>query len=113
MLATSCILMYTLMIAIPSGSVYPVVKPIEKAPGLELNDLDTGTVVMFLVHVEMSSSVTLLMFHHSIGIRPGMFYLAASRPAIREATRILVLHDRFDRHHGRCTTVHNARYLFN
>ena len=50
MLATSCILMYTLMIALPSGSVYSVVKPIEKATGLTLNDLNTGTGVMFLAY---------------------------------------------------------------
>ncbi|KAF2158870.1 hypothetical protein M409DRAFT_30657 [Zasmidium cellare ATCC 36951] len=50
MIATSCVLMYTLMIAIPSGSVYSVVKPIEKATGLELNDLNTGTGVMFLAY---------------------------------------------------------------
>ncbi|KAM3421147.1 hypothetical protein BST61_g1560 [Cercospora zeina] len=50
MLATSCVLMYTLMIAIPSGSVYSVVKPIGKATGLTLNDLNTGTGVMFLAY---------------------------------------------------------------
>lgn len=50
MLATSCVLIYTLMVAIPSGSVYSVVKPIEKATGLELNDLNTGTGVMFLAY---------------------------------------------------------------
>lgn len=42
--------MYTLMIALPSGSVYSVVKPIEKATGLTLNDLNTGTGVMFLAY---------------------------------------------------------------
>lgn len=50
MLATSCVMMYTLMIAIPSGSVYSVVKPIEAATGLTLNDLNTGTGVMFLAY---------------------------------------------------------------
>ncbi|CZT14560.1 related to transporter protein HOL1 [Ramularia collo-cygni] len=50
MLSTSCIIMYTLMIAIPSGSVYSVVKPIQAATGLELNDLNTGTGVMFLAY---------------------------------------------------------------
>lgn len=50
MLATSCVMMYTLMIALPSGSVYSVVKPIEKATGLTLNDLNTGTGVMFLAY---------------------------------------------------------------
>lgn len=49
MLATSCVLVYTMMIAIPSSSVYSVVRPIETATGLELNDLNTGTGVMFLV----------------------------------------------------------------
>lgn len=50
MLATSCIMLYTVMIAIPSGSVYSVVQPIEKATGLELADLNTGTGVMFLAY---------------------------------------------------------------
>ncbi|KAK4615517.1 hypothetical protein CLAFUW4_10150 [Fulvia fulva] len=50
MLATSCVLMYTLMVALPSGSVSSVVKPIEKATGLTLNTLNTGTGVMFLAH---------------------------------------------------------------
>ncbi|KXT05014.1 hypothetical protein AC578_10332 [Pseudocercospora eumusae] len=50
MLATSCVMMYTLMVAIPSGSVYSVVKPIERATGLQLNDLNTGTGVMFLAY---------------------------------------------------------------
>lgn len=50
LLATSCVLVYTLMIAIPSGSVYSVVAPIEEATGLDLNVLNTGTGVMFLAY---------------------------------------------------------------
>lgn len=38
------------MIAMPSGSVYSVVKPIEAATGLSLADLNTGTGVMFLAY---------------------------------------------------------------
>lgn len=50
LLATSCVLIYTLMIALPSGSVYSVVTPIEEATGLDLDVLNTGTGVMFLAY---------------------------------------------------------------
>lgn len=50
LLSTSCVLIYTLMVAMPSGSVYSVVSPIERATSLHLNDLNTGTGVMFLAY---------------------------------------------------------------
>lgn len=42
--------MFTVMMAIPSSSVYSVVTPIEKATGLALADLNLGTGVMFLCY---------------------------------------------------------------
>ncbi|KXH55448.1 major facilitator superfamily transporter [Colletotrichum salicis] len=49
-LATSCVLMYTVMIAIPSSAVYSVVTPIRKATGLSLSDINNGTGIMFLFY---------------------------------------------------------------
>jgi MFS family permease len=49
-LALSCIIVYTITVAMPSGSVYSVVRPIENATELVLNDLNTGTGVMFLAY---------------------------------------------------------------
>lgn len=50
LISTSCVLLYTLMIALPSGSVYSVVTPIMKSTGLALADLNLGTGVMFLCY---------------------------------------------------------------
>lgn len=45
-LATSCVLVYTIMIAIPSSAVYSVVTPIRTATGLSLSDINNGTGIM-------------------------------------------------------------------
>ncbi|KAI7568626.1 major facilitator superfamily transporter [Hortaea werneckii] len=50
LLATSCVIMYTLMVAIPSSIVYSVVTPIQEATSLVLDDLNLGTGVMFLCY---------------------------------------------------------------
>ncbi|KAE9574607.1 putative MFS-type transporter [Colletotrichum fructicola] len=50
LLATSCVVLYTIMIAIPSSAVYSVVTPIRKATGLSLADINNGTGIMFLFY---------------------------------------------------------------
>lgn len=45
-LATSCVVVYTILLAIPSSAVYSVVTPIRKATGLTLTDLNNGTGIM-------------------------------------------------------------------
>lgn len=50
LLATSCVVVYTIMIAIPSSAVYSVVTPIRKATGLSLTDINNGTGIMFLFY---------------------------------------------------------------
>lgn len=46
LLATSCVVVYTIMLAIPSSAVYSIVTPIRKATGLSLDDLNNGTGIM-------------------------------------------------------------------
>lgn len=46
LLATSCVVMYTIMLAIPSSAVYSIVTPIQEATGLSLVDLNNGTGIM-------------------------------------------------------------------
>lgn len=46
LLATSCVVMYTIMLAIPSSAVYSIVTPIREATGLSLDDLNNGTGIM-------------------------------------------------------------------
>lgn len=46
LLATSCVVVYTIMIAIPSSAVYSVVTPIRQATGLSLTDINNGTGIM-------------------------------------------------------------------
>jgi hypothetical protein len=46
LLATSCVVVYTMLLAIPSSAVYSVVTPIRKATGLTLTDLNNGTGIM-------------------------------------------------------------------
>ncbi|KDN70524.1 putative major facilitator superfamily transporter [Colletotrichum sublineola] len=46
LLATSCVIVYTVMIAIPSSAVYSVVTPIRAATGLSLSDINNGTGIM-------------------------------------------------------------------
>lgn len=48
-LATSCVVMYTIMLAIPSSAVYSIVTPIRKATGLSLDDLNNGTGIMVCI----------------------------------------------------------------
>lgn len=45
-LATSCVVMYTIMIAIPSSAVYSIVTPIRAATSLTLADINNGTGIM-------------------------------------------------------------------
>lgn len=45
-LATSCVVVYTIMIAIPSSAVYSIVTPLRSATGLSLDDLNNGTGIM-------------------------------------------------------------------
>lgn len=45
-LATSCVLVYTIMVAIPSSAVYSVVTPIREATQLSLTDINNGTGIM-------------------------------------------------------------------
>lgn len=46
LLSTSCIVVYTILLAIPSSAVYSVVTPIRQATGLTLTDLNNGTGIM-------------------------------------------------------------------
>lgn len=46
LLATSCDVVYTIMLAIPSSAVYSIVTPIRKATGLSLADINNGTGIM-------------------------------------------------------------------
>jgi hypothetical protein len=45
-LATSCVVLYTFMIAIPSSAVYSVVTPIRQHTSLDLQDINNGTGIM-------------------------------------------------------------------
>ncbi|KAH8900326.1 major facilitator superfamily transporter [Thozetella sp. PMI_491] len=48
LLSTSCVVMYTLMVVLPSTAVYSVTTPISKATSLSVKDLITGLGIMFL-----------------------------------------------------------------
>lgn len=50
LLATSCVVVYTIMLALPSSAVYSIVTPIRKATGLSLTDINNGTGIMFLFY---------------------------------------------------------------
>ncbi|KAI1336065.1 major facilitator superfamily transporter [Xylariaceae sp. FL0016] len=50
MLHTSCIVIYTIMIALPSSAVYSIVTPIRESTGLSLEDINNGTGIMFLFY---------------------------------------------------------------
>ena len=45
-LATSCVVVYTIMVAIPSSAVYSVVTPIRNHTSLSLTDINNGTGIM-------------------------------------------------------------------
>lgn len=45
-LATSCIVLYTITIAIPSSAVYSIVTPLRQATDLHLQDINNGTGIM-------------------------------------------------------------------
>ncbi|KXJ84862.1 major facilitator superfamily transporter [Microdochium bolleyi] len=49
-LATSCVVVYTIMVAIPSSAVYSIVTPIRAATSLTLTDINNGTGIMFLFY---------------------------------------------------------------
>jgi hypothetical protein len=46
LLATSCIVVYTIAAAYPSSAVYSVVTPIRKGTSLTLTDINNGTGIM-------------------------------------------------------------------
>ena len=46
LLATSCVVVYTIAAAYPSSAVYSVVTPIRKGTGLSLQDINNGTGIM-------------------------------------------------------------------
>lgn len=56
LLATSCVVLYTIMIAIPSSAVYSVVTPIRKATGLSLADINNGTGIMVSMDVQFQKT---------------------------------------------------------
>lgn len=45
-LATSCVIAYTVMVAIPSSAVYSIITPIREATQLSLTDINNGTGIM-------------------------------------------------------------------
>ncbi|KAF4984914.1 hypothetical protein FDECE_16980 [Fusarium decemcellulare] len=49
-LATACVIIYTITIAIPSSAVYSIVTPIRKDTSLSLTDINNGTGIMFLFY---------------------------------------------------------------
>lgn len=53
-LATSCIIVYTVMVAIPSSAVYSVVTPIREATQLSLADINNGTGIMVSLSLGVS-----------------------------------------------------------
>lgn len=49
-LATVCVVVYTIFIAIPSSAVYSIVTPIRQDTSLSLTDINNGTGIMFLLY---------------------------------------------------------------
>ncbi|KAK7429795.1 hypothetical protein QQZ08_003640 [Neonectria magnoliae] len=49
-LATSCVVIYTIMVAIPASAVYSIVTPIRQDTSLSLTDINNGTGIMFLFY---------------------------------------------------------------
>lgn len=49
LMATSCVVVYTIMLAIPSSAVYSIVTPIRQATGLSLDNLNNGTGIMVYI----------------------------------------------------------------
>lgn len=45
-IATSCVVLYTITIAIPSSAVYSIVTPLRQATDLQLQDINNGTGIM-------------------------------------------------------------------
>lgn len=58
LLATSCVLVYTVMVAIPSSAVYSIVTPIREATGLSLTDINNGTGIMVSLHYSSDPMVS-------------------------------------------------------
>jgi MFS family permease len=50
LIATSCVVIYTLVIALPSSAVYSIVTPLRLDTGLTLTDINNGTGIMFLFY---------------------------------------------------------------
>lgn len=72
-LATSCVVVYTVMVAIPSSAVYSVVTPIRNATGLSLADINNGTGIMasLVTHRKGSGSVLLTTLMNSFFFMAG------------------------------------------
>ncbi|KAK8849205.1 major facilitator superfamily transporter [Apiospora arundinis] len=49
-LSTSCVVVYTIMVAIPASAVYSIVTPIREDTSLTLTDINNGTGIMFLFY---------------------------------------------------------------
>ncbi|KAF5967084.1 transporter protein HOL1 [Fusarium bulbicola] len=47
---TSCVVLYTIVIAIPSSAAYSIVTPLRKETSLSLQDINNGTGIMFLFY---------------------------------------------------------------
>lgn len=45
-LSTSCVVVYTIMVAIPASAVYSIVTPIREDTSLTLTDINNGTGIM-------------------------------------------------------------------
>lgn len=58
-LATSCVLVYTIMIAIPSSAVYSVVTPIRTHTSLSLTDINNGTGIMVRALLSVKKNIVL------------------------------------------------------
>jgi hypothetical protein len=46
---TSCVVLYTIVVAIPSSAVYSIVTPLRKETDLSLQDINNGTGIMVRV----------------------------------------------------------------
>ena len=104
LLATSCVVVYTIMLAIPSSAVYSVVTPIRKATGLSLADINNGTGIMVRLSLSLPHSLPLSLSNKPVPLlRLGLSLLATPRAAVRKAPGVFVL-----AHHQHCHPGHRA-----
>ena len=54
-IATSCVVLYTITIAIPSSAVYSIVTPLRQATDLQLQDINNGTGIMVRILSHIST----------------------------------------------------------